>query len=219
MKLKLFSILACVCIISFTYASNDEDLKGNGKVTTEQRTVGSFGKISSAGSIDVQLVQGNSESVEVTCDENLLSYIITEVKDNGLSIHIKEKTSLSPTKLIVKVNLKNIAALNAAGSGDISTVNALKCDQLDVSQGGSGDIQLNITANKLAISKAGSGDFQIEGKAGKLSISSAGSGDVHAEKLIVENPDISMVGSGDIFLQKNARAKVSSIGSGDVHYE
>jgi hypothetical protein len=214
-------MLAIAAIITFTisaYCSNEEHIKGNGKVITEKRSLSSFEKISTAGSIEIELIQGNNESAEVTADENILPYIITEVKDNSLQIHVKDKVNVSATKLKIVVNFKNISDLSAAGSGDIQS-KGIKADDLDISQGGSGSITLNVTANKLNISKAGSGNFKLEGKAGKLNISSAGSGDVHAENLVAAEPEISMVGSGDIYISKAAKAKVSSIGSGEVHYE
>jgi hypothetical protein len=197
----------------------DDQVKGNGNVKTDTRTVGSFSKIASGGSIDVIIEQGNSEGVEVTTDDNLFSYIITEVKNNTLSISFKENTSVSSTRLTVKVKCRELTAISAGGSGDISTSSVLKSDQLAISQGGSGDFDLNLNVGDLNINKAGSGDFKLEGKIQKLEVSSAGSGNLDASKTALGDTEISMAGSGDVVLPKGTKPKVSSVGSGDVSYE
>lgn len=214
---KLFVIL--LVFPFFTYAKCDEHVKGNGNVKTDARSVNSFSKISSAGSIDVIIEQGNTEEAEVITDENLQQYIITEVKNNTLSIHIKDKVSISSTKLIVKVKCRELTAISAGGSGDISTSNELKSEKLAISQGGSGDFDLHLNVGTLEISKAGSGDFELEGKIQKLEVSSAGSGDLNASKTTLGDAAISMAGSGDVVLPKGSKPKVSSVGSGDVSYE
>ncbi|MEP7265659.1 MAG: head GIN domain-containing protein [Bacteroidota bacterium] len=202
------------------YANCDKDhVKGNGTIKSESRNLNSFNKISTGGSIDIVIEQGFTESAEITTDENLMSYIITEVKDNTLSIHFKENVSISSTKLIVKVNCKELRAISAGGSGDVKTAGVLKADKLEISQGGSGDFKLNLNVSKLEISKAGSGDFKLEGKIADLELSSAGSGNLDASKTTVGDAEISMAGSGDVVLPKGTKPKVSSVGSGDVHYE
>jgi hypothetical protein len=215
---KLFVIMLLIPFIG-TASPCDEHVKGNGNVKSDTRSPGSFEKLSSAGSIDIILEQGSTEGVEVTTDENLQSYIITEVKDNTLSVHIKENVSISSTKLIVKVKCKILRGINSGGSGDITSAGVLQSDKLRISQGGSGDFELNLNVEKLDINKAGSGDFKLEGKVGSLSVSSAGSGDLDASKISVGETAISMAGSGDVALPKGTKAKVSSAGSGDVHYE
>jgi hypothetical protein len=216
---KIFALLLFIPFIGSSAVPCDEHVKGNGNVKTDMRSLGSFEKLANAGSIDIILEQGNTEGVEVTTDENLQSYIITEVKNNTLSVHIKENASISSTKLIVKVKCKILRAISSGGSGDVSSENVLKSDKLAISQGGSGDFDLNLNVEKLEISKAGSGDFKLEGKIGELEVSSAGSGDLDASKVSVGETAISMSGSGDVVMPKGTKPKVSSAGSGDVHYE
>lgn len=205
---------------ALAHADCDKDhVKGNGTIKSESRDLGSFNKIATGGSIDIVIEQGSTEGAEISTDENLMQYIITEVKGNTLSIHFKENTSISPTKLTVKIKCKELTAISAGGSGDVKTDGVLKADKLQISQGGSGDFKLNLNVSKLEISKAGSGDFKLEGKIAELELSSAGSGNLDASKTTVGDAEISMAGSGDVVLPKGTKPKVSSVGSGDVHYE
>jgi Putative auto-transporter adhesin, head GIN domain len=212
-------LLALMLLPYLSFGICSDHIKGSGTLKTETRTLDSFNKLAAAGSIDIIIEQGNTEGVEVTADDNLLTYIITEVKNNTLSVHLKEKVSVISTKLVVKVKCKQLGNISAGGSGDIKTNSEFKSEQLLINQGGSGDFKLNLNVRELKISKAGSGDFRIEGKVASMDVSSAGSGDLDASKILLGDAEISMAGSGDIILPKGSKPKVSNVGSGEVHYE
>ncbi len=211
--------LILLLFIPFFSSAKCDHIKGNGHVTSLQREINTFNKIATAGSVDVIIEQGSEEGVKVTTDENLQQYVVTEVKNNTLSIHLKDNVSFSSTKLIVHVTCRNLNAISSGGSGDVTVVNGLKSEDLEISQGGSGDFDLSLNVNKLEISKAGSGDFKLEGRIMSLEVSSAGSGDLDAGKTNIGEAEISMVGSGDVLLPRGIKPKVSSVGSGEVRYE
>jgi hypothetical protein len=220
MKNKL--ILICLLgIITFNVSakSDNEKIKGNGKVISQDRVLTSFDKISLAGSIDIIIDQNGKESAMVESDENLQEYIITEIKDGVLNIHEKEHYDLKATKLIVHVSCKNLKAISSGGSGDVKTISPLKGEEFSISHGGSGDFDVTFAVKKLKISTAGSGDYVLKGSADEFSLSSAGSGEVNAKQLDCSTAKISSAGSGDVILKKGVTASVSSIGSGEVSYE
>ena len=218
MKKLLFILLISASSIQLKAESN-ENIKGNGKITEQERSISSFNEIAAAGSVDIIITQGQNEGVVVITDKNIQQYVITEIIDNTLKIRIKENANISPSKLKVKVNCKQLISIKAGGSGDIQTDGSLKSDALQISQGGSGDFKLDLDLSKLTITKAGSGDFILTGKTDSFTISSAGSGDIRAAKMKVNNCKISLVGSGDVWLAKGTKASLSNVGSGEVHYE
>lgn len=216
-------IITSLCIVAFSlftaFASKEEHIKGNGKVTTENRSVTGFDKISLAGSIDIIIDQNGSESASVETDENIQNVIITEVEKGILKIYIKKEISVSPTKMIVHISCKNLNAVNSGGSGDVTFKSKLTSDDLKISNGGSGNYKINLAVKHLEISSGGSGNFTIAGNASEFIYSGAGSGDLNARELNTTDCKISTAGSGDVVLKKGSSAKVSSVGSGEVTYE
>lgn len=218
---KILLLLAVAGIASsLAYAKCDEEkIKGNGKVVSKERALGSFTKINTGGSIDLVIDMNGKESATVETDENLQDYVITEIKDGALNIRLKEKFNISSTKLVVHISCKELTAINSGGSGDIKTASKITGDEFNISHGGSGDFALTLGVKKLKISTAGSGDYLLKGSADEFTLSAAGSGDVHATELACDNAKISTAGSGDVHLKKGTAAKISSVGSGDVVYE
>lgn len=218
---KLLLLLAITGLASsLAFAKCDEEkVKGNGKVVSKERSLASFTKINTGGSIDLIIDQNGKEAATVETDENLHDYIITEVKDGALNIHVKEHINLSSTKLVIHISCKELESVNSGGSGDIKTASKITGDEFKISHGGSGDFNLTLAVKRLKISTAGSGDYVLKGSADEFTLSAAGSGDIHASELACENAKISTAGSGDVHLKKGTAAKISSVGSGDVMYE
>ena len=60
-----------------------EKIEGNGKLKKESREMTSYTAVASSGSWDVMIAYGESNTIQVEGDENLLNYIETEVKVGG----------------------------------------------------------------------------------------------------------------------------------------
>lgn len=76
-------IFFAVCIASIFVTSScnfigGKRVRGNGSVTTENRSVGSFDEVEAHGAIDVYVRQGEPGPVKIVTDENLQQYIIVE---------------------------------------------------------------------------------------------------------------------------------------------
>lgn len=214
--------ITAVCLIAFitlTAFTHYETIKGSGHITTENRTVTGFDKLSIAGSTDVIIDENGKEGVTVETDDNLQSYVITEVEKGTLKIHFKKDAYLKPTKIIIHVSCKELNTISSGGSGDVTSTSKLTGDALQISNGGSGNYKINVAVKALEINSGGSGDFVLTGSAEEFIYSGAGSGDVMAKDLTCVKGKISTAGSGDVVLKRGTKAQVSSVGSGDVSYE
>jgi hypothetical protein len=70
-------------------------IEGNGRIETEYRRISDFDGISSAGSFDIYITQGDTFEVKIEADENLLSFIETEKRDGILNIKTKDHRCLN----------------------------------------------------------------------------------------------------------------------------
>lgn len=214
----LATFIALFMVCSVMHAQ--KKVKGNGKLTTESRTVTEFEKVGVAGSFDVLLVQGREGEITVEAEENLMQYIITEVKSGHLKIKTKKGISLRSTKGIkITVGYDDLNAVSLAGSGDISNNGTIKSNELKLSIAGSGDINVNVSTKKLVASIAGSGDIEVQGDTEELKCSIAGSGDFSGFALDAKTASASIAGSGDVEVNAADKIKAQIAGSGNVYYK
>ncbi len=221
-KKQTVLIIATLLLATTSYAQWGKSVKGNGNVTTITRTTSEYDGIKCAGSMDFVIVNGNEGNIKIEGEENLLDYIITEVKNNNLIVRTKKGSNIKPSRnktIKITIPFKDISNVSLAGSGDLWNEDIITANHLDVSLAGSGDIILDIKASSTKASIAGSGDLKLKGDTNSLVAKVAGSGDFHGFDLQANNTEVSVAGSGDAKVVSNATLKARVAGSGDIVYK
>jgi hypothetical protein len=212
-------------------------VQGSGKKATEKRQTGEFTGVVLEASADVAVVIGDSTSVVVEGDDNLLPLITTEVKDQRLFIRNRESyTTRLGIRVVVTTPRLEAAILSGSGSIQTSPVEAdafeasvpgsgellirgLTANRLDASVGGSGMLKVQgIKSESLAASLDGSGSIEIAGSANTLEASIAGSGNLELGQLAARDVSVSVSGSGNAEVQAAGNLDAAVSGSGSVRY-
>jgi hypothetical protein len=212
-------LIALLLCMSFSYA--DKKVKGNGKMTTTARTTSDYDGIACAGSFDFVLVVGTEGRITLEGEENLLEYIITEVKDDKLVIKTAKNINLKPSRnkmIKITIPFKDISNVSLAGSGDLWNTDVIIATHFKVALAGSGDVVLNVENSTTEGSIAGSGDLTLKGNTNQLIAKVAGSGDFHGFDLQANLTEVSVAGSGDAKVVSNQSLKARVAGSGDIEY-
>lgn len=221
-KTTLLVIAILFATASHAQLWKGKKIKGNGNVTTENRTTGDYDGIKCAGSMDYILVAGTEGKIKIEGESNLLEYIVTEVKNGNLVVKTEKAVNLSPSwnkTIKITIPFKDISSVSLAGSGDLWNEDKITTSDFDVSLAGSGDVILNVEASSVKGSLAGSGDLTLKGSTNDLTAKLAGSGDIHGFGLQANNTEVSLAGSGDIRVVSNKAIKARVSGSGDIEYK
>lgn len=196
-----------------------EKIEGNGSLKKLTREVGAFTSIASSGSWDVMVAYGESNSIIVEGDENLLSYIETNVENGKLTIKTKKNVNLrTKNKIVVYVSVTQLSGISLSGSGDIMGVGKFtNSDKAEFKISGSGSIKLSfdkIASIESAIS--GSGNIRLEGSASQLDARISGSGNADFSNVVCDDAKAQISGSGNIKLNANKSVDANISGSGNV---
>jgi hypothetical protein len=215
---KFIMAASLVAISSFSFAK----VSIAKALSTEDRHLSGFNAVSVAGSFDVYITQGSTESVKVEAASDVIDRIVTEVEGGVLKIYIKNNNGFNwnwgKKKMIVYVSIKNVNAVSLAGSGDVYFKNGLKAPSLKLKLTGSGDLTGKVDVKSLESSVSGSGDITVSGRAENSSVSVVGSGDFTGQNLTTTNTTVKVAGSGDARVNAADKIEASVVGSGDVHY-
>jgi hypothetical protein len=196
-----------------------ETVRGNGVIRTQARSVTGFHAIGLGSGARVEVKQGETESVTVEADENLLPLIETKVDGGELEIKpVRRNLSLESKSIRIVVQAKQVDALAVGGSGTIAS-DAIKSAKLQLEVGGSGTIDLKrADAERVSIQVGGSGDVNIGGAAKRVAIEIGGSGNVDGAKLVSDEAQVTIAGSGDTSVGVRNELQVTIAGSGGVNY-
>lgn len=203
------------CNVSF----NGDSLSGNGNVKTETRNVGDFNAVKTSGSIDIEISQGDTYSVSVEDDENILPVIVTEVEGGVLNIHYKDNTSINQDHAKVYIKAPSLDKIISSGSADIAITDVVKNNRrIEISVSGSGDIKGGVDAPEIVASIGGSGNVSLSGRTKEFEGKVSGSGDLNCGDLQSENTTVSVSGSGNAHVFASVSLNARASGSGDVYY-
>ncbi|MBJ7313143.1 head GIN domain-containing protein [Rugamonas sp. CCM 8940] len=196
-----------------------ETVKGSGKMISQTRELGHFNAmaLSTGGNVEIRL--GNSESVTIEADDNILPLIETVVENGTLRIRPLQKAQhLDIRNLKLVVQARSLERVSMAGSGTINA-DRLQGEKLQFDVGGSGSINVaKLNSEAVTISIGGSGSMKAGGNTERLQVSIGGSGTVHTGQLAVRDAVINIGGSGQATVSAQKSLSLSVAGSGSIGY-
>jgi hypothetical protein len=211
---KAYAILGLVSVLGLSAC--DEGLEGNGEPGVEPRDLSSFVKVRSNTELDVEIVQGERQQVEVVLDSNLIELVQTRVDDETLYIttvyHLGERIA-GPH---VRVTVPELVAAKLSGSGSMRVGFDQPEQPLDLYVSGSGNLRFEGRAAAVGAFSSGSGDMRLEGETHDVELALSGSGSIHGRDLSAESGSVDLSGSGDISTQVSESVSVRSSGSGRI---
>jgi len=219
--MRLITSIIALLIVSTNLNAQffTKKVKGNGDIITKTRTVSNYDKIGIAGSFDVKLFKGKEGEITIKADENLMEYIITEVKNGDLKIKTKKGYNIKGSKtIIIKVPFNDISAVSLAGSGDIYSDDIIDSHDLKLSIAGSGNLDLNVSTKNLISSIAGSGNMNLKGDSKEFTCSIAGSGNINSYNMKAAIAIVKIAGSGNAKVHATKEIHANTAGSGDIYY-
>lgn len=173
-------------------------IRGNGSIRHEERDISSFEEIEAAGAYTIDIEVGESTSLNISAEENLLKYIKTEVHGNTLVID--NKKSISPRKEIrIKITTPDLTAIESSGANTIRAY--------------------NIKAERFKADLSGAGNITLEGEAGRVRLELSGAGGINAKRLKARDVRIEVSGASnaDVYASEYLDASVSGVGSIDFY--
>lgn len=237
-------ILAALMLTVAASAIAADPVKGNGKPVTKTVEVGDYNEIHINGPMEFNYEQTEvpSPTVEITLDENLFSYLQTEVKDRVLTIRFRDAKVEQVTRFTVKADSKWLKSVRVEGNANFISHTLLTGDELEVRANANSLVQLkepvntgtlrlkingsaNIVAEQVETGKFdcdldGSGSITVrKGKAPNGLYSIVGGSDLHAFGMEMDELNCRMTGSGLAEVHAASKLKVSIMGKGEIRYK
>jgi Putative auto-transporter adhesin, head GIN domain len=204
------------CVLSLALLGCVETLDGNGVLAEEARPQRGFEKVSSRGSLEVELTRGDF-AVDVRIDRNLMSRVATSVNDGTLIIRVAggnlgrhlpgPHVSVSMPALL-DVELNGVGRLVASGFVEQETAS--------VELSGAGEVSWSGSAEELDVVLNGSGELTLVGEAARAEYFLAGAGTLDARDLTASGAEIELEGIGSVLATVDGRVDANVDGEGIV---
>lgn len=173
--------------------------QGSGSIVTQERPARNFSSIQIHLGADLVLIQGDTESLSIEADGNLMEYILTDVQNGKLIISKPDDVNLVPSRPIrLKVGFATLDNIEVFGSSAI-TAN-------------------NLNLDKLIISFSGSGSTHLVGRVETQSIMIRGQATLNNFDLMSRNVSVDIKGTGSVEVNASETLDVTLAGMGSIRY-
>lgn len=227
---KLFLVVLVIAAVTAACAVPFQPrmAKGSGDIIVENRKVSGFDKILITGVGRIILTQGNSESLSVETDDNLMEYIKTEVNGDTLEIGFKDnvvfssgsgRTAIDPTDgFIFRISVIDLQKISISGAADIE-MEKIKTDNFDISLSGAGQVSIDdLDSGTLNVLVSGAGDVNLAGRVKNQVVRLSGVGRYQAFNLESQETSVTISGAGGAEVWVMDELDVTISGAGDVKY-
>lgn len=218
---KHLSILLGALLVCFCGCQMDKKSVGSGTVEAVERPVESFKKVAIKGTnVDVYVKQGETETLKIQAEENLIDLFTTSVENDTLVIEQKPHSDIKPTKPInFYITMKKIDSISLFGSGRLYSEGNLQVDKIKVNVSGSGDVDMALTGKEVVLKIMGTGEATLKGSIDLQKVAIDGSGSYHALELATKDAYLSLNGSGHAEVNVKDSLSVKIYGSGTLKYK
>jgi len=177
--MKQISLFLAALVIGFTALAGNSD-------KTEIRNVSNFKGVDVSAGIDLYITMGETESVKIVADDEIIDKIITEVKDGVLHIYVKQNSwfnwSVNETRKAY-VTIRELNRIEASSGADVKSENTLKGDDLKVRVSSGAGVNVDVYYKNLDVDTSSGSDAKVTGKVKNLKASSSSGSDINAGEL------------------------------------
>ena len=197
---------------------DDKDrIEGSGNVITKDITVKSFDELDASGVFNLQLSQGDKESVRIEADDNLMDLFTVENEESTLKIKMKKNSNFnSKNQLKVYVTFKTLKSMNLGMVGGTSSDEKLKFADLKLKNQSVGAVSLNMTLKTLNMENQSVGSVKLEGSADNAVVKNNSVGSINAGNFVVQKMEIENNGIGSATVNAEKELKYSDSFLGKV---
>lgn len=199
--------------------------QGTGKDVTETRLLGPFSKLSIGEKFDIILVQDTTqpEQVKITAGEHIIKQLVTEVKNNTLTIKDRNTCNFvrSYTRNItIEIRVKYLDDIELFSVSNISSHDTLHFElrTVKVKNLGLGNVNLKINAGILDVQSINSGNIFLEGFVNILSCSIEEVSVLDARKLLCDDIYLDSHTPLDCFVNPKNKLSVKIFNKGNILY-
>lgn len=196
-------------------SSQGDTLRETNNVMSEARDVSGFNEVELKGVGNLSLEQTGSESLTVEAEEDVLPKIRTEVENKRLIISPERNTSINTNKPInYKLTVKDLNTLEVSGSGNVEAKD-INTDELAVTIGGAGDVEIRGSADSQEVEISGSGEYKagdLESKEATIDVRGSGLATVN----VSDELEAEVSGSGSVEYIGDPMVQQEVSGAGEV---
>jgi len=218
-----FPILAAVAVIILSLACNfltSTSITGSGEIVTREEDITDFDSIDISHSFEATISQGETFSVVIRVDDNIVEHLDVVKQGNTFRIGLKSGRdyNIQNATLQAEVTMPELVGLELSGASQAEITGFTSTKDLKIDLSGSSDLRGDIEAGDATFDLSGSSTMVLTGSGGNLRIDASGSSDVELSAFPVNDANVKASGSSTVTVDVAGRLDADASGASEVIY-
>jgi hypothetical protein len=212
------SILACQ--VGDLVPVGGPGIRGSGNVVTQEEAITGFDKVDISYSFEVDISQGDTFSVVVRADDNIVKYLQVVKLGNTLQIGLEPNhPDIRSATLQAEVTMPELAGLDLSGASHVTITGLTSAKRvLVVDASGASHLRGDIEAGNASFDLAGSSGVTLSGSAQDVTIDAAGGSEADLSAFSVVDANVEARGKSQVTVNVSGRLDVDASNGANVYY-
>jgi hypothetical protein len=215
-KPKMFVLFLAVILLA---GCGSIPITGSGNVVNQEEAITGFDRVDISYSFEVDISQGDTFSVVVRADDNLVEYLQVIKEGDTLQIGLKPNhPDIRGATLQAEVTMPGLAGLDMSGSSHVTITGFKSAQALAVNASGASHLRGDIEAGNVTFNLDGSSEVILTGSARNVTLKASGSSEIDLSAFSMVDANVEAGGASQVTVNVSGRLDVNASNASHVYY-
>lgn len=173
----------------------------------------SFNQVKFTGGYNIELIQGETESLTLMMKKESVSDVKYWVEDSVLYVR-NDTHGIRPEETHIKLKFKDLKRIQIEGGATLKSREPLQFDSLTIKLEGGANLRLKLNVNHLNTYAAGGVNMELTGMANSFEATTEGAANIDADHMETKYVTcrVAGVGNASVFATEELNATVEGVG-------
>ncbi|MFC2029196.1 head GIN domain-containing protein [Chloroflexota bacterium] len=193
-------------------------ITASGNVVTQEEAISGFDKVEVSHAFQVDIGQGETFSVVVHIDDNLLQYLEVVKQGDTLKIGLTTDRISRDSTRQAEVTMPGLTGLDLSGASQATITGFNSANALNVGLSAASYLRGDIEAGDAQLDVADASQVSLRGSAGDLTLDASGASTVDLVDFPVVNANVEAHDASEVTVNASGTLDVDASGASQVYY-
>jgi hypothetical protein len=213
-------VIACSAFpdLSGLIPASDAVIQGSGTLVTEEFHLSGFDKVDVSYAFTADITQGDTFSVVVSIDDNLVQYLRVEKQGSTLKIGLDPGRLYLATRATAEVTMPELTGLALSGASHGAVTGFTSANALEVDVSGASHLSGDVEAGDARLDVSGASHATLSGSGQDVTIDASGASHVDLADFPVADAQVEASSASHVTVNPSGRLDVDASGASHVTY-
>jgi hypothetical protein len=195
-------------------------ITGSGDVVTREEPITDFDRVDVSHAFHVNISQGDTFSVVVRADDNMVEYLEVVKQGDTLKIGLKPSSgyNVREATLEAEVTMPELAGLELSGASHVVVTGFKSTKALDANLSGASRLRGDIEVGDATFDASGASRVTLNGSARNMTVEGSGASQIDLSDFAVADAKVKLSGASAATVNPSGTLDVDASGASDVYY-